>query len=488
MHQDVSATTATPGQAGAALEPVDAGERIAALDIIRGFALIGIFLMNIEWFTRPISELGRGIDPSLHGIDYAVSWLVYVFVQGKFWTLFSLLFGIGFAVMLGRAETRGRPFLAPYLRRILGLLLFGSAHFVLIWTGDILHNYAITALALLLVVTRNWKLWLGLLVSFAVMAVVLKSDAVVGALILLVLVGVMMFFLHRGSVARYWKWGVTLYSLMFVLGLIGAGVTAVYPQIRSPETAEQAAKRQERLAERAKERVEEIRIDSRGSYAEAVRYRADKFAEDMPQAAGLSFMALPMFMIGFWFVRSGVVARLREHAALFRRLAAWTLPIGMAITLLSVWLVPSFPGDGLGGRDPARMAAMSLFQLGALLLCLGYFSGMVLLLGTRAARWLAPLGFAGRMALTNYIGASVISTLFFFGYGLGYWGQLSRPGQMAFVAVVFALQVAFSWLWLRHFRYGPLEWAWRALTYWHLPPMRRRPDVAAATDGTVHPT
>lgn len=487
MHQDVPVTTAAPGEAGAALTPIDAGDRIAALDIIRGFALIGIFLMNVEWFTRPISELGRGIDPSLHGLDYAVSWLVYVFVQGKFWTLFSLLFGIGFAVMLGRAETRGRAFVTPYLRRILGLFLFGIAHFILVWTGDILHNYAITALALLLVVTRNWKLWLGLLVSFAATAVALKSGALMAPIAVLVLVGVLMFFLHRGSLARWWKWGVTLYSLMFLLGLIGAGVTAVYPQIRSPETAEQIGKRQERLAERAKERVEEIRIDSRGSYAEAVRYRAGKFAEDMPDAAGLSFMALPMFMIGFWFVRAGVVARLREHRTLFRKLAAWTLPIGMAMTLLSVWLVPSFPGDGMGGRDPARMTAVSLFQLGALLLCLGYFAGLVLLLGTRAGHWLAPLGHAGRMALTNYIGASVISTLFFFGYGLGYWGQLSRPGQMAFVAVVFALQVAFSWLWLRHFRYGPLEWAWRALTYWQLPPMRRKRSVAATADGTVHP-
>nr|WP_295380440.1 DUF418 domain-containing protein [Pseudoxanthomonas sp.] len=488
MQQDVSATaTPAPTETGAALTPIDAGERIAALDVIRGFALIGIFLMNVEWFTRPISELGRGIDPSLHGLDYAVSWGVYVLVQGKFWTLFSLLFGIGFAVMLGRAESRGRAFVTPYLRRILGLMLFGIAHFILIWTGDILHNYAITALALLLVVTRSWKLWLGILLSFVVASIALKSDALGASIAVLVLVGVLMFFLNRGSLARWWKWGVTLYSLMFVLGLVGAGVTAVYPQIRSPETAEQTSKRQERLAERAKERVEEIRIDSRGTYAEAVRYRAGKFAEDIQGAAGLSFMALPMFMIGFWFVRAGVIARLRDHAALFRRLATWTLPVGMALTLLSVWMVPSFPGDGLGGRDPARMAAMSLFQLGALLLCLGYFAGMVLLLGTRMGRWLAPLGYAGRMALTNYIGASLAGTLFFFGYGLGYWGQLSRPGQMAFVAVVFALQVGFSYLWLRHFRYGPLEWAWRALTYWQWPVMRRSRNVAAGADGTVHP-
>lgn len=485
MSQDVPApVAASPTAATPALAPVAAHERIAALDIIRGFALFGIFLMNVEWFTRPISELGRGIDPSLGGVDYAVSWLVYVLVQGKFWTLFSLLFGIGFAVMLGRAEARDSAFVRPYLRRILGLLLFGVLHFILIWTGDILHNYAITALALLLIVSRSWKGWLLVLASMVAVGLALKLEAMPMLIVFTVLVGVLMYFLNRGSLARYYKWGVTLYSLMFVLGIIGAGVMTAFPQLKPTEKPEQVAQWQERMQERAKERIEEIRIDSRGTYLESVRYRANKFAEDMPQAASLSFMALPMFLIGFWFVRAGVVGNLRGHAPLFKRLAAWTLPIGLAMTVLSAWLIPSFPADGAGGRDPLRIFAGSFFQLGALLLCLGYFAGLVLVLNTRVgARWLSPLAHAGRMALTNYIGASLIGTWFFFGYGLGYWGQLSRPGQMLFVGVVFALQLAFSWLWLRRFRYGPLEWAWRAITYWQLPPMRRRArddiDVAA---------
>lgn len=491
MDQDSASpltTAATAGTAApAALAPIAQTERIAALDIIRGFALFGIALMNVEWFTRPISELGRGIDPSLHGADYWVSWLVYVLVQGKFWTLFSLLFGIGFAVMLGRAEQRDSAFVRPYVRRIIGLFLFGALHFVLVWTGDILHNYAITALALLLIVSRSWKSWLAIVLSVVAVGIALKAQAAGMLVVFGVLVGVLMFFLNRGSLARYWKWGVTLYSLLFVLSLIGAGVFAAFPQARPSEKPEQVEQRKERLAERAKDRAEEVRIYTQGSYAESVQFRAKKFAEAMPQAAGLSFLALPMFLIGFWFVRAGIVSRLREHSALFKRLALWGLPLGLVMSITGAWLQPSSPPGG-GGPEPVGMTAFALFQLGALALCLGYFAALVLAIHTaRGARWLAPLQYAGRMALTNYILASVIGTLFFSGYGLGYWGQVSRPGQMLFVAVVFAAQVLLSWLWLRAFRYGPLEWLWRAFTYWTLPPMRRRQgdaqDVVALSAG-----
>ncbi|GGD37827.1 DUF418 domain-containing protein [Pseudoxanthomonas indica] len=481
MEQD-SATPVVPAPASsphASLTPIGGGERITALDKIRGFALLGIAAMNVEWFTRPISELGRGVDPSLHGVDWLVSWLVYVLVQGKFWTLFSLLFGIGFAVMLGRAEDRGSAFVTPYVRRIIGLFLFGAMHYIFIWTGDILHEYAFAALGLLLIVSRSWKSWLLILVSVVAAGVALKLKAMPMLIALCVLVGLMMFFLHRGSLARYRKWGVTVYCLPFVIGLIVAAGLTAFPQFKPGEKPEQAAQRQERVQERAKERAEEIRIYTTATYTESVRHRAAQFTEHLPQAAGLSFMALPMFPIGFWFVRSGIVARLREHAGLFRRLAAWALPIGLGMTVLSAWLLPTFPNDGGGGPDPFRMTVGSLFQLGALLLCLGYFAGLVLVTTSRwGARWLAPLAYAGRMALSNYILASVIGTWFFSGYGLGFYGQVSRPGQMLFVLAVFVLQIGFSYLWLQKFRYGPLEWLWRAITYWTLPPMRRQAEQA----------
>ena len=133
------------------LAPIANSERIVALDVIRGFALLGIFLMNIEWFNRPISELDAGMQAGISGFDYWSSWFVHVFVRGKFWTMFSLLFGMGFAVMLTRAEQAGRSFVGPYLRRTLALAVIGALHVIFIWTGDILVSYAAGA-ALLMVV------------------------------------------------------------------------------------------------------------------------------------------------------------------------------------------------------------------------------------------------------------------------------------------------------------------------------------------------
>ena len=457
----------------AALAPVPTSERIHALDIVRGFALIGIFLMNVEWFTRPITFLGSGVDPSLSGIDYAASWGIYTFVQGKFWTLFSLLFGMGFAVMLGRAERAGRGFATPYLRRIIGLFLFGTLHFVLVWTGDILHNYAIAALGLLLIVTGSWKAWLAMLASLAVTGLALRSPAVGTGAFFLVLVGVFMFFLRRGSLARYWKFGVAVYSLPFAAMLFGATMMAVMPAGADKPRPEEAQKRAEGLKKHELRRIEEIRVNSRGSYAEAVSARAGQYAEDLPDAAGLASSALAMFLIGFWYVRSGIVGDLRRHLPLFRRLAAWTLPLGLAMTLVALALhPPAFPPGQT--PQPSALAGNGLFMWAALPLSIGYFAALVCLAHTRAgAKLLSPLRWAGQMALTNYIGASIIGTLFFFGYGLGYWGQVSRLGQMLFVLVVFALQLAFSKFWLSKFRYGPLEWLWRAITYWKWPPLRR---------------
>ena len=110
------------------LGPVPAAERIATLDVIRGVALLGIFLMNVEFFNRPIGELDVGLPPGATGLEYWAGWFVHVFIRSKFWTMFSLLFGMGFAVMLSRAEAVGRPFRAPYLRRTLALAVIGVLH------------------------------------------------------------------------------------------------------------------------------------------------------------------------------------------------------------------------------------------------------------------------------------------------------------------------------------------------------------------------
>src|SRR5450830_765797 len=151
------------------LAPIAAGQRIEALDAVRGFALLGICVMNIEFFNRAMATLGSGMPVGLTGLDWAASYFVAYFVAGKFWTIFSLLFGMGFAVMLTRAERAGRSFLKPYIRRIAALAVFGAAHHIFLFAGDILFSYAVAATYLLVVLyARTGWLLLALAVAIGV--------------------------------------------------------------------------------------------------------------------------------------------------------------------------------------------------------------------------------------------------------------------------------------------------------------------------------
>ena len=160
-------TTAYDTQAAGKLAPTPGNERIAALDVIRGFALIGILLMNIEFFNRFTGDAGMGLQQGMTGANLWFSYFVQYFVTGKFWTIFSMLFGMGFAVMLTRAETAERSFLGPYLRRIVALAVFGVLHYILLWNGDILFGYATAAAGLLIALYGRLKYILLSMLAFA---------------------------------------------------------------------------------------------------------------------------------------------------------------------------------------------------------------------------------------------------------------------------------------------------------------------------------
>jgi uncharacterized protein len=141
-------------QEHSSLKPVTESTRIDVMDILRGFALLGIVFMNIEWFNRSGTDI-RTFDISLTGLDHAIGWLVRAFVEGKFYKLFALLFGMGFAVMLLRAKEAGRPFTAWFVRRMLVLFLIAMVHQIFIWDGDILHDYAFAGLVALTAFSSN---------------------------------------------------------------------------------------------------------------------------------------------------------------------------------------------------------------------------------------------------------------------------------------------------------------------------------------------
>jgi uncharacterized protein len=622
-----SLTDSTP-----VLAPVAGNERIQALDVVRGFALIGIFLMNIEFFNRPTAEIGIGLPATLQGIDWWAGYLVYVLVQGKFWTMFSLLFGMGFAVMLTRAERAGRGFVVPYLRRIAALAAFGALHHVFLWSGDILFSYAVGAVCLLLVLWVRW--WVILLVAAALAllagatgvadfgevaggltfmmlaSIFLNNEARVGdgrmrramasavrfvsagklrpgwgaqaaprapdpsrfgrpprlSLVFLVLstgfllasfaagmapsfpadarwpcligsffmlaLGLLSWRFKAPAEARPRRLGATMYLTMFAVmlafGLLQvfgparpqpteAQVAAAMVEVKAERAKEEAAKanpalaraeaakkkdaatkdaatkdaatkkpalgpveqaaqdkaRQRlNLAEREEEVAEEVRLATSGTYVELVRYRAKELADKAAGEFVFAIMIVGMFLLGYWFVRSGVMERTGEHLPLFRKMALVGIPLGVGAgvlgSLISTHMMPGVE------RDPYQIA-QALMMLGNLPACLGYVGLVVLLLhGRSPLRRIAVLAPLGRMALTNYLTHSLVCSLVFYGYGAGYFG-MGRAAQVGFVFAVIALQVVFCTWWLSRYRYGPMEWLWRAITYWQLPAMRREP-------------
>ena len=198
--------------------------------------------------------------------------------------------------------------------------------------------------------------------------------------------------------------------------------------------------------------------------------RAGRFPEHAQGEVGFATILIGMFLIGTWFIRAGIMERAREHLPLFRKLALFGIPIGVGLGLVGS-AIAMHPVPGSRGADGWQFAS-GLQMLGNLPASIGYVSLVILMLYSASPlNKISVLAPFGRMALTNYLTQSLVASTFFFGYGFGNWG-MSRVDQMLFVAVLAALQIVFSHVWLARFRYGPVEWLWRAITYWTIPPMR----------------
>ncbi|MGO1068610.1 DUF418 domain-containing protein [Lysobacter sp. CA199] len=402
------------------LAPIPARERLIALDALRGIALLGIVLSNLSSFAGPLAQLREGIDPALSGLDYALSAFVYIVVRNKFWTLFALLFGMGFAVMLERAGAAGRDFRPIYLRRSLGLLAIGLIHAWLIWAGDILVTYALSAFVLLTLRRLSGEAWLKLGLA-----------------------------LYLSAVA---------YMLLIAAAFTVPGVAQANP------TA---------VARAQAEHVAEIVAYGQGDYFAATAQRLRFFAENTMGGWSLMLpLSLGLFLIGAGLVRSGIVADPARHRDALRAMVGYGLPIGAAATAASVML-DSAPSLVL--FSASSMLAQTLHMLAGLPLALALIAAVLLMLQA-GARW--PLRFApaGRMALSNYLAQSLIATWTLYHHGLNLWGRLSFAELFGVAMVLFALQMIASAWWLRRYRFGPVEWLWRAFAYWRRPAMRLRGD------------
>ena len=469
--------------------PVATAERIDFLDALRGFALIGILLMNIEWFNRP--WVGPSIDTDLLGVDYAAGLFVHVFVTGKFVTLFSLLFGIGFALMLDRAIERGQPFTVMYLRRLLALGLFGVLHGIFLWYGDILFAYAIAALVLMGWV---WLLRRPRLQRFDNPDSILRFGLGYLALPLVLLTAFGTYYILSHDTAELranWERRMAVVEQ----------AKAIQEQAKTDgidlnAESDQASRDDESVAQAARERAQRLAAQDKDEVAQHAAWTSPSFAVVLQQRIKqwrefLSYIpfqvlvgTLPLFIIGYWLVRSGRVRDTTGHRGFYKALMYAGIGLGLPIMLASV-AVDAHPAAFYIGMLDATYSGLGMF--GDLLLAAGYLGLIVTMSLSTAWRrplmWLAPMG---RMALTNYVMQSLIASLFFYGYGLGQYGSFPRAPQMLLAAAILVFQCVFSALWLKAFRFGPLEWLWRSFTYWRWQPLRNAAAVRAT--GRAVPT
>jgi uncharacterized membrane protein YeiB len=501
------------------LTPLKNSNRIQVMDLLRGFALIGIIMMNIEWFNRPVSAL-MSFDYSLTGVDWASSWLVKVFVEGKFYKLFSILFGMGFAIMLVRAQEADRKFGAWFTRRMLALFVFGMAHLIFLWGGDIIHDYAVGGLFLLgfVLLLRTKKLS-----RFNKP----ETFAKVGFSLLLLPLVVSMFAALYFGVTRDnavitddWQQKVAinqqfdalvqqekdnpkeLETIDEVAENNSPTTDSVLEEDDKTEGAQEEAEKEideesmtdeELIAHKAQQRFDnkqkrEKRLDkeivafTEGSYIEATQYRAESAIKALGKTPFFAFfICLPLFMVGYWLVASGRMKNPEQHQGFFSVMCWGGLSIGLLLSIAGVF-ISLHPVAKVATEVQA--GGQTIFYYGQFVLCAGYI-GMFVKLATKewfikSFSWLAPLG---KMALTNYISHSIILTSIFYGYAGGMFGQIARGQQMAIVVAVIIAQVIFCTLWLKFFRFGPLEWLWRSITYMKLQPLLL--DKSAATGVTA---
>ncbi len=396
-------------------------QRHIILDSLRGLALLGICLANFPEFSLYtfLPEKMTAAMPTA-GIDTIVRYLQYIFIDGKFYTLFSLLFGIGFSIILNNAELNNRNGIKIFYRRMSVLFFIGLFHLVCLWAGDILILYAFMGFFLPLFRNMGNK---KLLISAIVLLVIpVAIDA-----------------------------GVEIFNWNLAAPAIAAtgyfhekfGITdETFPVW---------------LAE-SQTYLDILRFNIAGSFI-----RLQEFID-----GNRAFKVLGLFLLGLYIGRKRIYANLEENKPLLKKVMTYSFIIGFPTTLLYAW-------SAMNGRPFGLTAHSFIYALSVVPFSFAYITAICLWYIKNKDRKIFTLFAApGRMALTNYLMQSVFGMFIF--YGIGF--QLGAKTGLIYVeliaAAVFCVQIVYSYIWLTYNRFGPLEWGWRMLTYGKWMELRKR--------------
>lgn len=408
------------------VSPVTASERVEVVDVLRGVAVGGILIGNLQWFS------GYGFIPPAISAEYPLSdqivrYLVHFLVEGKFYSIFSLLFGFGFAMQMSRAAERGDTDASLFKRRLFWLMVIGALHAVFLWYGDILLLYALLGFVLLL--------------------------------------------FRRTSDERLVKWAMILLAVpIFTYAILLSLFLALAP----PDIAAQVAAGQLEGWNQTRQAV-----PSASYFQILTEYNSGTL---VGRWVGLFVQmrvtkVLAMFLIGMYVFRRGYLHDLVANRRIIARAAALGLGIGLGGNAIFAAVARSeadFPPSWSG------MLGVILYAVSVPALAIGIVGLIAMLWESEAIKkFLVIFAPAGRMALTNYLMQTVICVFIFYGYGFGQFGRVGAAASTLIAIGIFAAQLLLSWVWLKYFKYGPLEWVWRQLTYRQRLSLRRTEALAA---------
>ncbi len=395
------------------LRPTQQGDRIITLDIIRGFALLGILLVNMEFFVSPMLFLMlSGVTLFDGAVSKAAEWFVTIFATGKFFTTFSFLFGLGFFIFMERVKDKGLSVGKLYVRRILFLLLLGIFHVFILWSGDILLNYALAAFFLVL--------------------------------------------FRKSSKETIKKWAIGVFSVVILVTAFFSFLSSLMDNVLAGEmelTTDYSI-----LVERA------LVVYQNGSFSEILSFR---LAQEIPFVLSNFIITVPMvlaiFLIGLYVGKKGVLYNISGHLDWIKKIWKNSLIFGVLMTVVyvllkaEVFIVPFYFHE-------AAVEVLSLVS--GLVMSFFYISSITLL--CQKEIWMTRLKFlapVGQMALTNYLLQTVICMFLFYGFGLGFYGKVTPEVGILITIAIFTVQIFLSKAWMARFKYGPLEHLWRLFTY-----------------------
>jgi uncharacterized protein len=411
-------------------------DRIPTLDIVRGVAVMGILAMNIVAFAMPTAAY---VNPLAYGsetpIDFAVYAFNFVLIDGKMRGLFSFLFGASMLLVIQRAEAKGESGAAIHYRRMLVLLLFGAIHFYLIWFGDILFGYAT--------------------------------------------IGMVAFLFRKNEPRSLIFIGIALVLLEFLMMAgLAAQVRDLAPQVAQPGASSEVLRQWNEMTEWVRvpapaEINRQIGL-MLGPWSGVAQEQLTKHALD-PIIFSIMFgpETLAYMLFGMAALKSGYLTGQWTDAE-YRRAAFRGYAISVPFYLLLIWLI---------FRDNFSPLALITYSLAATVpirpFMIAAVAALVILLTRNGGALTQRIAAAGRAAFTNYLGTSIIMTGVFYGWGLGFFGELGRAQLWLVVIAMWIVMLAWSKPWLDRFAYGPLEWLWRSLARGSLQPMRRALPAAA---------